>query len=148
MSYHPTILVYFSRVVLASTVFFSPGGRSADKRMALGWRSFVRPKLRMAVGCLSLWLDPNDYRRMLVGWKTQQVCKAYFGFVRIWISWLARMTNRMALGWSSKLALITSTHGIHRMALGWIGSWRLRRQLLSQSHPFFFFETILVPQNV
>ena len=55
MSYHPTIPVYFSRAVLAGTIFVFTGGPSADKRMmALGWRSFVRLKLRMAVGCLSL----------------------------------------------------------------------------------------------
>ena len=66
MSYHPSILVHFSRVALAGTVFFFcfldfPGGRSACKRMALGWRYFVRRKVRMAVGWLNFETYSDDF---------------------------------------------------------------------------------------
>ena len=107
--------------------------------------STVNKPDRVSVSCstLSLWLDSNDYCKMLLGSKTQHVRKAYFVFVKIWIT-----TNRMVLGWSSNLTLVMSTPRIHRMALGWLGSWRLWRKPLSQIRPFFFSLTILVPQNV
>ena len=91
---------------------------------------------RISVSCstLSLRLDSNDYCRMLLGSKTQHVRKAYFVFVKIWIT-----TNRMVLGWSSNLTLVTSTPRINRMALGWLGSWRLWRKPLSEIQPFYFF---------
>ena len=68
MSYHPSILVHFSRVALAGTVFFLlfPGGRSPCKRMALGWRYFVRRKVRMAVGCLNIETYSDDFNASYV----------------------------------------------------------------------------------
>ena len=62
MSYHPTILVYFSRVVLTGKFFFFLGGRSADKRMGLGWRYFVQLKLRIAVVCLNFETHSDNLR--------------------------------------------------------------------------------------
>ena len=59
MSYHPTVLADFPRAALEA--FVCPGGTSAYKRMALGWRYFVRLKVRMAVGCLNFETYSDDF---------------------------------------------------------------------------------------
>ena len=59
MSYHSTILAHFPRAALEAFLF--PGGTSAYKRMALGWRYFVRRKVRMAAGWLNFETYPDDF---------------------------------------------------------------------------------------
>ena len=131
-SYHPSLLFSCSS---HRQVFFSwrTVSRQEDgTRMTLLCGTVAQDGSRMAVGCLlsvnkpdrvsvitlscstlSLRLDSNDCCRMLLGSKTQHVRKAYFVFVKIWIT-----TNRMVLGWSSNLTSVMSTPRINRMALG------------------------------